>query len=347
MSLSAHAEDEKRRNATLQQTPGVQIFLQPIAPPAALGDPSLLSTLAHGAGQNSTTIDLGHMNQKRDGYCPSDDDNNWKTDCWNTRITIYEMIEENSLRSILIVSIASLVGSIAAIIIINVFRRKYILTITFSILSILLAVAGGTLLAAQGIQNNYFPTTVFYSLLQFVFNIGPNPILFVMPAEIFPTVYRGTFYGIAAASGKIGAIIIGAIINHFSNAARPLGIRLLIFTPLMLVSAVVSWYLPDVQYPIKHSDVETNRQGETNSAYEHTNNYESGLNSQPVIQADQRSEISSDDSLGPEPQARGPGTGQLGGHFLGRLANIPLEEIAPNPIRRSRTRAMTAEANQY
>lgn len=37
MSINARAEGEKRRAAMLEQTPGVQIFLQPIAPPAALG----------------------------------------------------------------------------------------------------------------------------------------------------------------------------------------------------------------------------------------------------------------------------------------------------------------------
>lgn len=37
MSISGHDHDEKRRQQMLEQTPGVQIFLQPIAPPAALG----------------------------------------------------------------------------------------------------------------------------------------------------------------------------------------------------------------------------------------------------------------------------------------------------------------------
>ncbi|KAK6820957.1 GPR1/FUN34/yaaH family-domain-containing protein [Apiospora arundinis] len=37
MSIASTVEDEKRRSEMLQQRPGVQIFLQPIAPPAALG----------------------------------------------------------------------------------------------------------------------------------------------------------------------------------------------------------------------------------------------------------------------------------------------------------------------
>lgn len=37
MSIASTVEDEKRRDEMLQQRPGVQIFLQPIAPPAALG----------------------------------------------------------------------------------------------------------------------------------------------------------------------------------------------------------------------------------------------------------------------------------------------------------------------
>ncbi len=46
-----------------------------------------------------------------------------------------------------------------------------------------------------------------YGLTFFFANFGPNTTTFVYPSEVFPTSFRTTGHGIAAASGKIGAVI--------------------------------------------------------------------------------------------------------------------------------------------
>ena len=46
-----------------------------------------------------------------------------------------------------------------------------------------------------------------YALCFFFANWGPNATTFVIPAELFPTKWKSTGHGIAAASGKAGAII--------------------------------------------------------------------------------------------------------------------------------------------
>jgi PHS family inorganic phosphate transporter-like MFS transporter len=46
-----------------------------------------------------------------------------------------------------------------------------------------------------------------FCLGNFFQNFGPNVTTFVVPAEIFPTRYRTTAYGITAACGKLGAIL--------------------------------------------------------------------------------------------------------------------------------------------
>ena len=46
-----------------------------------------------------------------------------------------------------------------------------------------------------------------YCLVNFFLNFGPNTTTFIIPAEAFPTRYRSTAHGIAAASGKLGAIL--------------------------------------------------------------------------------------------------------------------------------------------
>lgn len=59
-----------------------------------------------------------------------------------------------------------------------------------------------------------------FCLAGFFLNFGPNTTSFIIPAEAFPTRYRATCHGIAAASGKVGAIlsqflIIGLVSKPF------------------------------------------------------------------------------------------------------------------------------------
>lgn len=50
-----------------------------------------------------------------------------------------------------------------------------------------------------------------FVLFNITVNMGPNPITYLLPTEVFPTHLRGTGCGFAAASGKAGAVL-GAII---------------------------------------------------------------------------------------------------------------------------------------
>jgi MFS transporter, PHS family, inorganic phosphate transporter len=121
------------------------------------------------------------------------------------------------------------------------------MVVTFSLLSVSFVVCGGTLIALSNARKSHLVTGVFYAILQFLFNLGPNTLIFVIAVEIFHTVYRGTFYGIAAACGKIGAMVIRAIIGATGNQETSLGTRLLVFIPFMILAAVLSWFLPKVQ----------------------------------------------------------------------------------------------------
>lgn len=53
---------------------------------------------------------------------------------------------------------------------------------------------------------------VLYCLASFFLNCGPNTTTFIVPGESFPTRYRSTMNGVAAASGKLGAIISQLVI---------------------------------------------------------------------------------------------------------------------------------------
>ena len=56
-----------------------------------------------------------------------------------------------------------------------------------------------------------------YCLTNFFSNFGPNSTVSVFPGESFPTRYRSTAFGIAAASGKVGAVVaqvgFGKLVN--------------------------------------------------------------------------------------------------------------------------------------
>ena len=59
---------------------------------------------------------------------------------------------------------------------------------------------------------------VLYALTFFFANFGPNATTFVIPAELFPTVWKTTAHGFSAACGKAGAIV-GAF--GFLYSAKP------------------------------------------------------------------------------------------------------------------------------
>ncbi|KAI1155280.1 hypothetical protein F4825DRAFT_407987 [Nemania diffusa] len=132
---------------------------------------------------------------------------------------------------------------------------------TFVTLAALFAVNGGTFFVAFETDKHAL-TIVLYVLAQVIFNVGPNTMTFILPAELFATRFRGTFYGLAAASGKLGAITILLIINFgvyqgrsVTMSGQELAGTLLGFAPAMLLGAFITWvWIPEVQFPRGHLD---------------------------------------------------------------------------------------------
>ncbi|KAM5344428.1 hypothetical protein ACJ41O_012964 [Fusarium nematophilum] len=300
---------------------------------------SALAILMHDPEPNTVLHEFRRASETSNGTCG---DNLWNKDFWNKKNTIHPMIEQNALRSIVVVSIASLMGSLGSILIIDFFRRKIILITTFFIISVLLAITGGTLLTEE--HESHLAAIICYAILQFVFNLGPNTLIFVLAAEIFPTTYRGTFNGIAAASGKIGAVIIRIIIaetkKHGEPGERELGIRLLALIPLMLLSAWISWYLPDVQVIPKSTPKESASE-EQSGSFELASGLPPPLGPQTEPRPSDAASVSSSDGSAAPPPTTTEASGKYG--LLRRLKNIPLEDIAPNPTRERRRSKRSTE----
>ena len=167
--------------------------------------------------------------------------------------TIHQVLRANAKNTTLTTSIASILGALAIICLINRIDRRRALIYSF----IALAVA---LLVLAILFHFLFHTTahwvlvVFYALIQFGFAFGPNTLTFIIPAEIFPTRYRCSGYGIAAACGKLGAVFVQLAFLFFDKGgikdpnSMALGKIIFMFAAFMLVGAVVSWaWIPSVQ----------------------------------------------------------------------------------------------------
>jgi len=109
-----------------------------------------------------------------------------------------------------------LLGHVLAIATIDRAGRLPLQILGFGFLTVLLSVLGWTFRAAS--------VDVIVALLclcNMVSNWDPNTTTFVLSAELFPTRYRATIFGIAAASGKISQALFGRLEDHGDPTGLP------------------------------------------------------------------------------------------------------------------------------
>lgn len=181
---------------------------------------------------------------------------------------------------------------------------------------------------------------------------------FIIPAELFGTESRAAFYGLAAASGKLGAIFAQLLLRLLVFAKHPRGdkngggdtntdhnavcnpswdkgkfARLLLgFCPATLLGAFVTWlWIPEVQFPRGHgygSDGGHHHQLTSSSYNRDDSGGESGVGEDDV---DDRS----DDGRGDTAEGRKSRGSKRGSRatFCGllKLPNRPLEHIEKFP----------------
>lgn len=100
---------------------------------------------------------------------------------------------------------------------------------------------------------------------QTMYQTGANTLIFIIPAEIFPTCYRCTCHGISAAAGKLGSMIAVLVvygINETWQSETRQWLIFILFFVFMAVGAFCSWaYLPDVQRRVAAEDDPTTTTG--------------------------------------------------------------------------------------
>jgi len=103
--------------------------------------------------------------------------------------------------------------------------------------------AAGLVIAAfgnAGGHTNLVVIVIGFVLFQFMTNLGPNSQTYLLAGEVFPTRVRGLGAGLAAATGKVGAVLTAFF---FPTLLANLGTERLL--PLLaitsLVGAVITW----------------------------------------------------------------------------------------------------------
>jgi len=76
---------------------------------------------------------------------------------------------------------------------------------------------------------------------QFFLALGPATTTFVIPAEVFPTRYRSTAFGLAAAFGKLGAIVsqVGFSMINLPVDGLGIGVSLTLDTLMYVFAGVM------------------------------------------------------------------------------------------------------------
>jgi MFS transporter, PHS family, inorganic phosphate transporter len=148
-----------------------------------------------------------------------------------TSLGVYQNIRNISVGNVVLACAGLIPGFWVTFIFIDVWGRKRIQLLGFAMLTLIFLIMGtlGAIVRYPVLTDNYsgfgydllvqksagFIT--LYCLANFFQNFGPNTTTFVIPGELFPTRYRSTAHGIAAASGKLGAIISQIIFYRFKS----------------------------------------------------------------------------------------------------------------------------------
>ncbi|KAK0706306.1 major facilitator superfamily domain-containing protein [Lasiosphaeria miniovina] len=179
----------------------------------------------------------------------------WNPNAAKPQSSIFEALRDNAIQNLVTVCVGSMTGCLLLLLIIDYIPRKEFLTYSFVWMAVLFFICGGSFFSV--FHNDFHAVSiVLVALCYFSFNLGPNTLTFVIPAEIFPTRYRATCHGIAAAAGKLGSVLVQSTLPswtvngvHVSDPnSNGLGWVFITYGFVMALGAVSSWaWIPSLQ----------------------------------------------------------------------------------------------------
>ncbi|KAK3303018.1 major facilitator superfamily domain-containing protein [Chaetomium strumarium] len=170
--------------------------------------------------------------------------------------TSFEALRDNAVQNLITVCIGSVSGCVMLLLLIDYVPRRQFLTYSFLWMAALFLVTGGSFFAVFH-NDLHAVSIVLVALCHFSFNLGPNTLTFVIPAELFPTRYRATCHGIAAATGKLGSVIVQASLPTWTidgvrvadANSSGLGWVFVAYGFVMALATVFAWaWIPSLQY---------------------------------------------------------------------------------------------------
>ncbi|KAF9692353.1 hypothetical protein EKO04_009799 [Ascochyta lentis] len=167
------------------------------------------------------------------------------------RPNVFASLRDNSLHTLVMVSIGTVIGGLLMIKVIKYASPKVIQLWGFLVLFVLFIVTGSAW--TKLLDTSRSGLIVLYVLSHIAFNLGPNVTTFIIPTELFPTRYRCTCHGIAAASGKLGSWLVQVFLAYAFQAnnqsqqyeweRRNFGHVLQVMSAFMVAGAVVTYFL--------------------------------------------------------------------------------------------------------
>ncbi|KAJ8117181.1 hypothetical protein OPT61_g1552 [Boeremia exigua] len=167
------------------------------------------------------------------------------------RPNVFGSLRDNSLHTLVMVSIGTTTGGLLMVKVIKYASPKVIQFWGFLILFALFIVTGSAW--TKLLDTSRSGLIILYVLSHIAFNLGPNVTTFIIPAEITPTRYRCTSHGIAAASGKLGSWLVQIFLAYaFQNDNQDeqydwerenFGHVLQVMSAFMVAGAIVTYFL--------------------------------------------------------------------------------------------------------
>ena len=143
------------------------------------------------------------------------------------------------------VSAGTVLGGLLMIKVVKYVSPKTIQLWGFLVLFVLFIVTGSAWKVLLDATNRS-GVIVLYVFSQVAFNLGPNVTTFIIPAEIFPTRYRCTCHGIAAASGKLGSWVVQIFLQYTFQSGKDddnFGQVLQVMSAFMIAGAITTYFL--------------------------------------------------------------------------------------------------------
>ncbi|KAI1797395.1 phosphate transporter [Ganoderma leucocontextum] len=130
---------------------------------------------------------------------------------------VYQNLKNIAVGNMILSAAGLIPGFWATFLLVDTWGRKPVQLLGFTMLTILYAIMGFGYHKLTGSAGGRKAFVFLYCLTNFFSNFGPNCTVSIFPGESFPTRYRSTAFGIAAASGKVGAVVaqvgFGKLVN--------------------------------------------------------------------------------------------------------------------------------------